>query len=117
MPWSTFTRHWAGDGGDYLTVTSESVMTNQIDAYQLNRFLHRLQNTDVLIRFRLAGEGSTEFSKIIFVSERALILQAVFERRIIMDTKDILGLNSIDNLKVFFQIIHMRSIAHYNNLC
>jgi hypothetical protein len=47
----------------------------KIDLLQFKKLLAEIENTEVLIRIRLAGERWMEFSKVIIVSENACILE------------------------------------------
>ena len=64
-------------------------MENSIDYYQFKQLLHTLENVETLIRFRLIGEQWTDFSKVILVSESALLFQEGAVQRVIMNLRNV----------------------------
>ena len=64
-------------------------MENSIDYYQFKQLLHTLENVETLIRFRMIGEQWTDFSKVILVSESALLFQEGAVQRVIMNLRNV----------------------------
>ena len=50
-------------------------MKDKVDFAQFRRLLESLENSEGSIRVRLSGEGWMEYSKILLLSESAMILQ------------------------------------------
>lgn len=64
-------------------------MESSIDYYQFKQLLHTLENADSLIRFRLVGESWTEFSKVVLVSENAVMCQEGTTQRVIVNLRNV----------------------------
>ena len=50
-------------------------MKDQVDYAYFRKLLNSLENSEVSIRVRLSGEGWIEYSKLLLLSESAMILQ------------------------------------------
>lgn len=67
-------------------------MQDIVDSSAFRRLLHSLENSDVRIRLRCSGEPWTGFSKLLLLSESAMILQSGEGRRVIITLKDVVQL-------------------------
>ncbi len=65
-------------------------MDHTIDLVAFQDLLQRLENGDVSIRLRLLGEPWTKFSKLILLSESAMIVQDCNERKTIINIRNII---------------------------
>ena len=64
-------------------------MERKIEFSDFRRILEWLENNDVLIRLRTSGEAWTPYSKLILLSENAMILQPAKDRRMIVNIRDV----------------------------
>lgn len=65
-------------------------MDQKIDLPAFQSLLQRLENGDVSIRLRLLGEPWTKFSRIILLSESAMIVQDSDDRKTIINIRNII---------------------------
>lgn len=65
-------------------------MDNNIDFPEFKHLLRSLEAGNPSIRFRLAGQPWTQFSKVVLVSEDAVLYQEDITRRIIMNLRDVI---------------------------
>jgi hypothetical protein len=64
-------------------------MERRIDFSQFKQLLATIENSEVAIRIRVAGEEWSDFSHVLLLSENAMILQQDGRRRIIMNLKNV----------------------------
>jgi len=64
-------------------------MERRIEFSDFRRILEWLENADVMIRLRTSGEAWTPFSKLILLSENAMILQPANDRRMIVNIRSV----------------------------
>ena len=65
-------------------------MDHTIDLPAFQDLLQRLENGDVSIRLRLLGEPWTRFSRLILLSESAMIVQDGSDRKTIINIRNII---------------------------
>jgi len=65
-------------------------MDHTIDLRAFQDLLGRLENGDVSIRLRLLGEPWTKFSRLILLSESAMIVQDGNDRKTIVNIRNII---------------------------
>jgi hypothetical protein len=65
-------------------------MDHTIDLPAFQSLLQRLENGEVSIRLRLLGEPWTKFSRIILLSESAMIVQDSDDRKTIINIRNII---------------------------
>lgn len=65
-------------------------MDQTIDLPAFQNLLQRLENGDVSIRLRLLGEPWTKFSRLILLSESAMIVQDSDDRKTIINIRNII---------------------------
>lgn len=65
-------------------------MDHTIDLLAFQNLLQRLENGDVSIRLRLLGEPWTKFSRIILLSESAMIVQDTEDRKTIINIRNVI---------------------------
>lgn len=58
-----------------MMLSSTTRMEGRVDFAQFRQLLESLESSEVSIRVRLSGEGWTGFSKLLLLSESAMILQ------------------------------------------
>ena len=68
-------------------------MENRIDYPTYQQLLHALESADITIRLRLLGEPWTKFSKLLLLSESAMILQDGSERKVIVNLRNVIELH------------------------
>lgn len=64
-------------------------MDTPVDFPHFKQLLSRIEGADVSIRIRVTGEQWNSFSKVLLLSENAMILQENGKRRIVMNLKNI----------------------------
>lgn len=65
-------------------------MDHTIDLTAFRDLLQRLENGDVSIRLRLLGEPWTKFSKLVLLSESAMIVQDSNDRKMVINIRNII---------------------------
>lgn len=65
-------------------------MDQTIDLTTFRDLLQRLENGDVSIRLRLLGEPWTKFSRVILLSESAMIVQDSNDRKMVINIRNII---------------------------
>ena len=64
-------------------------MENRVDFPRFRELLHVLENSGTLIRVRLSGEGWMADSKLILLSESAMILQDERDHKTIVNLRNV----------------------------
>jgi len=64
-------------------------MESRIDLSTFRELLRSLENSDISIRLRISGEGWMDFTKLILLSESAMIVQDGSDHRVIMNVRDV----------------------------
>ena len=86
-------------------------MENQIDLRQFRQLLGTLENLDIGIRLRLTGERWTDHSKVVLLSEHAVLLQANGQHKLISNIGNIVEFE-IDKPVDAFEADRVYSIAY-----
>lgn len=64
-------------------------MEKRIDFVTFRELLQSLENSDTAIRLRMSGEGWMDFTKLILLSESAMIVEGPSTRRIVMNVRNV----------------------------
>lgn len=64
-------------------------MEKKVDFPGFRELLHVVESTDTLIRVRISGEGWMPFTRLILLSESAMILQAGHDRKVIVNLRNV----------------------------
>lgn len=69
--------------------TKDHTLETKIDFLTFRELLESIENSEVSLRLRMPGERWTDFSKLILLSQNAMILQNGSERRIILNVRSV----------------------------
>lgn len=65
-------------------------MENTVEFADFRQLLETVENTDIAIRLRVSGEPWTQFSKLILLSDTAMILQNGVDTKIIVHIRNVI---------------------------